>query len=190
MNSELLRRAKGSIVKRQLFTSKRKMFIQAVVLRPLVTRALVTESSLAKLWLVAYIFLLRVPSEALPMERGQPGVASEGQSVLHLIDEKTIELRLKSRKNRQVRRARALAIVRHRALLTEAGSVLRRVCSCGGGGAHSMSSSHFSLCAGGVKHHVQVEVGLGAQSTHYGMITLPCCHLGTSLGQACPRALY
>ena len=43
------------------------------------------EESFAMLYLAAYIFLLRVPSEALPMRRGGPGISpKENQSVITL----------------------------------------------------------------------------------------------------------
>ena len=38
----------------------------------------------AMLWLMAYVFLLRVPSEALPMEKGEFGKPSDGQAVFYL----------------------------------------------------------------------------------------------------------
>ena len=38
----------------------------------------------AMLWLMAYVFLLRVPSEALPVEKGEAGNQSDGQAVFFL----------------------------------------------------------------------------------------------------------
>ena len=71
----------------------------------------------AMLWLASYIFLLRVPSEALPMRRGGADflAAADEQSLLFL-NHATGELCLKlhRRKNRQQ------------------GSTLRRICSCSG----------------------------------------------------------
>ena len=111
------------------------MFLQRTHVRNMlvaVTRGIKTER-FAMLWLMAYVFLLRVPSEALPMEKGKASeVPSSGQAVFYLEvskraycialkqptcrvlcqDAKTVRLDLKSRKNRQ------------------AGSVLRRVCCC------------------------------------------------------------
>ena len=54
------------------------------------------------LWLAAYVFMLRVPSEALPMMKGGDGVS--GHSALRLESSSCVVLHLKSRKNRpQVR---------------------------------------------------------------------------------------
>ena len=38
----------------------------------------------AMLWLMAYVFLLRLPSEALPVEKGEAVLQSEGQAVFFL----------------------------------------------------------------------------------------------------------
>ena len=44
------------------------------------------DKNLAMLWLVSYTFLLRVPSEALPMAKGDADAAAAGtqQSVIFL----------------------------------------------------------------------------------------------------------
>ena len=61
-----LKRAMCSIAKRQLFTGRPKMFIQRFMLRNIMT-AEIKKGAMglrhAMLWLVAYTFLLRVPSE-------------------------------------------------------------------------------------------------------------------------------
>ena len=66
------------------------------------------------LWLVAYQFLLRVPSEALPMCRGDPcfNPPPAAQSVVYLDGQGVLCLKLRSRKNKPE------------------GSLLRRSCSC------------------------------------------------------------
>ena len=69
-----------------------------------------SQKLFAMLWLVAYTFLLRVPSEGLPMSRGEAG-DEDGQSVLWLRDN-ILFLKLKRRKNRQ------------------RGSLLSRACTC------------------------------------------------------------
>lgn len=74
------------------------------------------------LWMASYVFLLRVPSEGLPMARGGEGVT--GQSVLSLVDPTTVELKLASRKNKP------------------RGERLRRSCSCRGSGKHPMCPVH------------------------------------------------
>ena len=114
-----IQRAKVTILKKMVASPRPRMFIQ----RPLVKRLIATahESpdamSFAMLWLAAYVFLLRVPSEALDMMRGGGDFIAkpDEQSVLFL-NECTGELclRLHRRKNR------------------EQGSLLKRVCCCKG----------------------------------------------------------
>ena len=92
------------------------MFLQRCTVRNLVIaveRGLESKN-LAMLWLAAYAFLLRVPSEALPMCRGGGDFDQAGveQSVLFLKDDNCLCLRLKSRKNKAE------------------GTVLKRGCSC------------------------------------------------------------
>ena len=67
---------------------------------------------MAALWLATYVFLLRMPSEALPMERGTSQTESGGQSVIYLDENETLCLKLKTRKNKM------------------RGSLLKRTCSC------------------------------------------------------------
>ena len=69
------------------------------------------------LWLVSYSFLLRVPSEALPMRKMRPTDegATEQQSIIWREND-DICLRLKTRKNRR-----------------SGSGVMRRTCSCLGG---------------------------------------------------------
>ena len=76
-----------------------------------VEKGMVTQSY-AMLWLVAYTFLLRVPSEALPIARGSAEAFWEGQAMLYLEGKDTLVLRLKNRKNKP------------------RGSTLRRKCIC------------------------------------------------------------
>ena len=114
-----IQRAKVTILKRMINSPRPRMFIQ----RPLVRRLIATASEspdamrFAMLWLAAYVFLLRVPSEALSMKRGGGDFTAtpDEQAVLWL-NECTGELclRLHRRKNR------------------EQGSLLQRVCSCKG----------------------------------------------------------
>ena len=91
------------------------MFIQ----RPLVMNIVLAvnkqleEMSMAMLWLMAYTFLLRVPSEALPMTRGGFGIVpANEQAVFYLESESTVCIKLASRKNQQ------------------RGAVIRRSCTC------------------------------------------------------------
>jgi hypothetical protein len=93
------------------------MFIQGYMIRQLIMdgEKRRREQSMAMLWLAAYTFLLRVPSEAVPMAKGD-AVASEWpgneQSVLFLQDENTLCLKLLRRKHMM------------------RGTVIKRTCSC------------------------------------------------------------
>jgi hypothetical protein len=110
-------RAKAAVVKRILFTPRPRMFIQGYLIRQLIvdSEKRQREQNMAMLWLAAYTFLLRVPSEALPMAKGD-AVTSEWpgneQSVLFLQDENTLCLKLLRRKNMM------------------RGTVIKRTCSC------------------------------------------------------------
>ena len=96
-----------------------RMFIQ----RPLVTSLVLAvsrgleEESLAMLWLTSYLFMLRVPSEALSLARGgnYGFIPRENESVLYIESENTVCIQLQSRKNQQ------------------RGAIIRRSCSCSGG---------------------------------------------------------
>ena len=108
-----IKRAKVAIVKRMVFTSRPKMFIQ----RDIITNMVLAVNrgwesrNLAMLWLASYTFLLRVPSEALPMMKAGTAQDACEQSVLSFEGD-TLCLRLKRRKNLQ------------------GGSVLKRTCQC------------------------------------------------------------
>jgi len=67
-----LRRASLSIEKRTPFLARQRMFIRLVLVRRLVRLPAADETwshATAMLFLVSYAFLLRLPSEALPMVR-------------------------------------------------------------------------------------------------------------------------
>ena len=106
-------RAKASIVKRMLFSPRPRMFIQRTVVRnmSLAVERGVLSFSMAMLWLTAYVFLLRVPSEALPLVRGT-GSDVGNQATIFLDEEGCVSIRLRRRKNRP------------------GGSLLRRKCAC------------------------------------------------------------
>ena len=89
------------------------MFIQkALLCRLLPTARLCAGSNVEMLFLMAYCFLLRVPSECLPAIKGRDGYDSgEAQSVV-IVRESELVLRLKKRKNKL------------------GGSVLVRTCWC------------------------------------------------------------
>ena len=74
----------------------------------------------AALWLTSYLFLLRVPSEALPACKGTPGnpdLAEKQTLIWREGDE--VCLRLRRRKNRP-----------------QGSGVMRRGCTCNGGSTH------------------------------------------------------
>ena len=100
---QLVKRAGRALAKRNMFIQRKKMHIQKSMLRNMLLAVdLGAETrSFAMLWLTAYIFLLRLPSEALPMEKGDGYASVDTKSVLHLKDENTVCLTLASRKNRQ-----------------------------------------------------------------------------------------
>ena len=108
-----LQRAKTAIDKRKQFVKREPLFVQLATVRQMV--ALTCEGAaprtMVMLFLTAYIFLLRLPSEALPIVRGCIGWHNEEQAVLTLENDRLV-LRLRRRKNRL-----------H-------GSVLKRSCWC------------------------------------------------------------
>ena len=73
-----LRRAKCAIMKRSPFHARDKMFIRKDVMTKIMQLeyANVHEALIAQLFLVIYSFMLRLPSEALPMVwvKSRPGV--------------------------------------------------------------------------------------------------------------------
>ena len=90
--NQALRRARGAIAKRMAFTKRwvictpccrmfvhatpivvrQRMFVQRSILFNMVLAVArgLEVSNFAFLWIAAYMFMLRVPSEALPMARG------------------------------------------------------------------------------------------------------------------------
>ena len=97
-----LRRAKASIVKRLVFTARPRMFIKKDMLYNLVRRAEPSsrDYEFAMLWLVAYAFMLRLPSEALQIQKDVGGEFTCGNHI-YLDSSETVCLYLSSRKNKQ-----------------------------------------------------------------------------------------
>ena len=92
-----------------------RLFLQKSVVRNLVRTGqagVLETSTFANLWLMTYAFLLRMPSEALPMARGDVSQPLDEQSVFYLKDSNTVCLKLRCRKNRM------------------RGSTLERTCCC------------------------------------------------------------
>ena len=113
-----LRRAMIAIIKRELFQSKERFFIDKTMVRSMVLAVQQGWEDMAgaALWLTCYLFLLRLPSEALPACRGSPSNPGlvERQTLIWR-DGDTICLRMRRRKNRP-----------------QGSGVLRRQCSCSG----------------------------------------------------------
>ena len=78
-------RAKQAIMKRMLFESCEQQFVQHSMLKNMVmtidTKDIEIET-FAMLCLFSYLFLLRVPSEALPVVRGSADGGDVGQSAM------------------------------------------------------------------------------------------------------------
>ena len=99
-----VKRAKRAIAKRGNFRARPPMFLQLTMVSAMLERVY-TEDRLAlehvaMLFLVTYTFLLRLPSEALPIVRGSAGVANNEQSCLYLSGD-LLCLKLAKRKNKQ-----------------------------------------------------------------------------------------
>ena len=109
-----LRRAKRSCDASGLFKPREKMFLQLATLEKIVEWAATHKSynKFVALFLLAYAYLLRVPSEALPVITGRKGNLPDAQAVLYK-DNQELVLTLKRRKNKPF------------------GSVLTRRCWCG-----------------------------------------------------------
>ena len=116
MQSPLLQKASLAIDKRRGYIARDPMFIRFPIIQRIVRHAVNGNNSgavhLAMAYLCGYVFLLRMPSECLPI-RVTSGLAvdSEQQAVITVEDD-VISLRLKRRKNR------------------EGGSLLKRRCWC------------------------------------------------------------
>ena len=98
-----IRRAKAAVDKRVPHASRQRHFIRLCLLERLIALPEAREDGGAPwryLWLFAYVFLLRVPSEALPAHAGDEGPAPSWQSGLFVRGEELC-LRLRRRKNRR-----------------------------------------------------------------------------------------
>ena len=120
-HADEIRRAKAAIDKKRHFVPRQPLFIQAGLLERIASRA--HNQSMAvyiHLFIFAYAFLLRLPSEAIPVRRAGVGfaLANDCPGLLE-ISSSEIVLHLYRRKNKP------------------GGSVLRRGCWC---------SSHPGIC--------------------------------------------
>jgi hypothetical protein len=111
--NDALRRAKRSIKNRAGFKRRDRMFIQLDTVRRIVVECnLPWDEHWGMLYLFAYVFLLRLPSEALPVVRGCIGFAHKDEQASVFMDGEHLCLKLKRRKNKA------------------GGSLLKRACWC------------------------------------------------------------
>ena len=97
-------RAKKAVGKHNNFIARDKMFVRLVDVRSIMESCYIAdefEERFCMLFLITYVFLLRLSSEALPIVRGGSGVADYGmkhKAVLSLEDN-CLQLKLSHRKN-------------------------------------------------------------------------------------------
>ena len=109
-----LKRAKVAVAKTGGFDTRSRMFLGHEMIRRIVAladKSSAVEWPLAMLFLATYVFLLRLPSEAIPMTAGGIGFAHGKKSVI-MSEGAEVCLRLAKRKN------------------LASGSVIRRACWC------------------------------------------------------------
>lgn len=114
-DNDVLRRAKRSIKNREGFKRRERLFIQLDLVREIVARCSQKAESVhwGMLFLFTYVFLLRLPSEAIPVVRGCVGSAqNEKHANIVYLEDGLLCLRLKRRKNKP------------------GGSLLKRACWC------------------------------------------------------------
>lgn len=111
-----LARAKRSITKRNRFSSREKLFLQHDTVSLFLESCYLDDPGmpavLCMLFLVTYVFLLRLPSEALPIVRGGIGLADNGEQAVVYLENGELCLKLAKRKNKRN------------------GSLLKRACWC------------------------------------------------------------
>ena len=101
LDDKRLNRAKCAIEKRRLFVPRSRMFIRSSTLRDMFG-LLPGDPSLKTalmMFLTCYCFLLRLPSECLPITKAGVGIRDGEQAVLE-VHETSISLKLDRRKNR------------------------------------------------------------------------------------------
>ena len=128
-----MKRAKVAIKKRCLFESRPNMFLQANIVKKMMRWALKPDNvgyrAHSFLFLISYVFLLRLPSEALPLTAGQACI---------YVEEDELVLELVTRKNKL------------------RGSKLRRACWCKNGDSVAKATCPMHVLAPVLK---QIEVG-------------------------------
>ena len=97
-----VRRAKRSVLKKRAFVPRRPFFIRLALVQRLLGSGRVEQRNAMMLFLTAYIFLLRLPSEALPIRIGGSG-CPDGEHAVIVATTDRLQLTLRSRKNRAER---------------------------------------------------------------------------------------
>ena len=99
-----VKRAKASVKKRDGFMERHKRFITHAMVEKIVTHAKINGGASDKvgamLFLATYVFMLRLPSEALPMAKKRNGSLGQAQHSALYLDGDELCLQLKHRKNR------------------------------------------------------------------------------------------
>jgi hypothetical protein len=96
-----IKRAKAAIARRLLFNPRPQFFIRLRLLEKLIASDLPDGwAGQRALWILAYAFLLRVPSEALPCVYGGRSFHPGAQSSICFTDDGKVGLRLARRKNK------------------------------------------------------------------------------------------
>ena len=116
MHHHLLKRAARAIDKRRGYIARAPMFIDAEMMRRILkgvgSVATPRVQDMAMACLTTYVFLLRMPSECLPITVAQGDASDAQRQAVVTVGEDAIRLRLKRRKNK------------------ESGSMLKRKCWC------------------------------------------------------------
>jgi len=97
-------RAKKAVGKRGNFITREKMFVRLADVHRIMESCYVADEfdeRFCMLFLITYIFLLRLPSEALPIVRGGSGVADYGakHKAVMSLEDNCLQLKLSHRKN-------------------------------------------------------------------------------------------
>ena len=114
-SDDTLRRAKRSIRNRDFFKRRERMFIQLDIVTSIVMTCCMQADDMqwGMLFLLTYVFLLRLPSEAIPVVRGCVGLShNEEHANCVYMEGELLCLKLKRRKNKP------------------RGSLLKRACWC------------------------------------------------------------
>ena len=101
LDQRLLARAKSSIDKRRQFVPRAQYFLRLDVVEMLLQLAegVPPLTPFAMAFLTSYVFLLRLPSECLPIRTDSVGIGANEQAVIKVTDEE-ISLKLRTRKNK------------------------------------------------------------------------------------------